>query len=141
VYTKTAHCSGCPPHYKPPRQCRYGRSDDYDEVYYRGGNYSNQSYDQVFIQRHRGGRFHGCYQAYPDPPVVTIVNVFEAPQPEPQPATTAPEQAAPTQTVPEQSTVTEPAPSSTAPPASNYPCPDQPPAHPGEDYLKNCPGG
>lgn len=25
-------------------------------------------------------------------------------------------------------------------PDPNYDCPDQPPAHPGEDYLRNCPG-
>ena len=24
-------------------------------------------------------------------------------------------------------------------PDPNYDCPDQPPAHPGEDYLRNCP--
>jgi hypothetical protein len=85
VYTKTAKCTGCPPAYRPPSQCRYGRFDDYDELYYRRDYYSNQSYDEVFILRHRRSRYNGCYAAYPDPPVVTIVDVFAEPEPEPEP--------------------------------------------------------
>ena len=88
VFTKTAKCTNCPPNYKPPRQCRYGEFDDYDEIYYRRGYYSNHSYDEVFILRHRRSRYNDCYSAYPDPPVVTIVDVFREPQPELEPEST-----------------------------------------------------
>jgi hypothetical protein len=96
VFTPTAKCNGCPPHYRPPRQCRYGHRSDYDETYYRRDYYSNGDYDEVFIRRSRSSRYTDCYEAYPDPPTVTIVDVFRAPPPEPvtQPAP-AP---APTQT-------------------------------------------
>ena len=91
VYTKTAKCTGCPPDYAPPKQCRYGHFDDYDRVYYRRKYYDNRSYDEVFILRHRRSRFSDCYAAYPDPPVVTIIDVFVAPEPapvlEPEPQT------------------------------------------------------
>jgi hypothetical protein len=85
VFTPTAKCNGCPPQYKPPRQCKYRRSGDYDETYYRRDYYSNGDYDEVFIRRSRRGRYSDCYEAYPDPPVVTIVDVFRAPPPEPEP--------------------------------------------------------
>jgi hypothetical protein len=85
VFTKTATCKGCPANYKPPRQCEYGRFDDYDEVFYRRRYYSNRGYDEVFISRHRRSRYSGCYEAYPDPPVVTIVDLFEKPEPAPAP--------------------------------------------------------
>jgi hypothetical protein len=95
VFTPTATCSGCPPDYKPPKQCRYGRKTDYDETYYRRDYYSNGDYDDVFIRRHRSSPYGHCYEPYPDPPEVTIVDVFEepepAPEPEPVPTTTAPE--------------------------------------------------
>ncbi len=103
VFTPTAKCNGCPPEYKPPRQCKYRRSGDYDETYYRRDYYSNGDYDEVFIRRSRRGRYSNCYEAYPDPPTVTIVDVFRAPPPEPEPAP------APTQT---QTTPTTPAPQS-----------------------------
>jgi hypothetical protein len=85
VFTPTAKCNGCPPEYKPPRQCKYRRSGDYDETYYRRDYYSNGDYDEVFIRRTRRGRYSDCYEAYPDPPTVTVVNVFRAPPPEPEP--------------------------------------------------------
>jgi hypothetical protein len=100
VFTATAKCTGCPPNYRPPRQCKFGRSDDYDETYYRRDYYSNGDYDEVFISRQRRSRYNDCYRAYPDPPTVTIVNVFKAPEPEPQPQ---PEPSSPPQTTPEPS--------------------------------------
>jgi hypothetical protein len=96
VFTPTAKCNGCPPDYKPPRQCKYGRRGDYDETYYRRDYYTNGAYDEVFIRRSRSGRYRDCYEAYPDPPTVTIVDVFRAPPPEPEP--------------PPQATTTTPAP-------------------------------
>jgi len=86
VFVPTAKCNGCPASYKPPRQCKYGHRGDYDETYYRRDYYSNGDYDEVFIRRSRRGRYSDCYEAYPDPPVVTIVDVFRAPPPEPEPA-------------------------------------------------------
>lgn len=88
VFAPAAKCSGCPPKYKPPRQCKYRRSGDYDETYYRRDYYSNGDYDEVFIRRSRRGRYNDCYEAYPDPPTVTIVDVFRAPPPEPEPPPT-----------------------------------------------------
>ena len=85
VFTKTAKCVGCPANYKPPKQCEYSRSDDYQEAFYRRDYYSNADYDDVFISRHRRSRYNDCYAAYPDPPVVTFVNVFKRPKPRPQP--------------------------------------------------------
>jgi hypothetical protein len=85
VYTKTAKCTGCPPDYRPPKQCRYGRFHDYNDIYYRRKYYDNRSYDEDFILRHRRSRYNDCYAAYPDPPVVTIIDVFVAPEPEPEP--------------------------------------------------------
>jgi hypothetical protein len=93
VFTPSAKCSGCPPHYSPPRQCKFGHFDDYDDTYYRRDYYSNGDYDEVYIRRHRSSRYSHCYEAYPDPPTVSIVDVFRAP-PEPEPAP------APTPTVP-----------------------------------------
>ena len=49
VFTPTAKCNGCPPDYKPPRQCKYGRRGDYDETYYRRDYYSNGAYDEVRV--------------------------------------------------------------------------------------------
>jgi hypothetical protein len=85
VFTKTATCTGCPPNYRPPKQCKYGRFDNYDEAYYRRDYYSNGDYDDVFIRRHRRSPYRDCYEVYPDPPLVTIVNVFKQPEPEPEP--------------------------------------------------------
>lgn len=85
VYVPTAKCNGCPPDYKPPKQCKYRRRGSYDETYYRRDYYSNGDYDEVFIRRSRRGPYKDCYEPYPDPPVVTIVDVFRAPPPEPEP--------------------------------------------------------
>jgi hypothetical protein len=85
VFLPTAKCSGCPAHYKPPKQCKFGHKSDYDETYYRRDYYSNGAYDEVFIRRQRSSRYNDCYEAYPDPPEVTIVEVFKAPAPEPEP--------------------------------------------------------
>ena len=63
-----------------------GAAGDYDETYYRRDYYSNGDYDEVFIRRSRRGRYNDCYEAYPDPPTVTIVDVFRAPPPEPDPS-------------------------------------------------------
>ncbi len=84
VFTPSAKCSSCPPAYKPPRQCKYRHKGDYDETYYRRDYYSNGDYDEVFIRRTRRGRYSNCYEAYPDPPTVTIVRVFQPPPPEPE---------------------------------------------------------
>ena len=95
VFVPTAKCQGCPPNYSPPKQCKYGRKSNYDETYYRREYYSNGDYDEVFIRRHRSSSYSKCYEPYPDPPVVRIVDVFEEPPPpEPPPP-------APTPTVPE----------------------------------------
>jgi hypothetical protein len=94
VFTQAARCSGCPPNYKPPRQCDYGVAGNYDEVIYRRDYYSNSEYDEVFIRRQRRGPYGDCYAASPDPPMVTIVQVFKQPPPaaapsaEPAPAET-----------------------------------------------------
>jgi Domain of unknown function (DUF6777) len=93
VYTPTSKCVDCPPHYQPPRQCQYGRFDNYDVVYYRRTYYSNEAYDETFIRLSRRGRYRNCYAAYPDPPTVTIVDVYyNAPPPpaEPTPAEAPP---------------------------------------------------
>lgn len=98
VFVATAKCTGCPPHYRPPKQCRFGHYDDYDKLYYERDYYSNRGYDRVFIERHRRSRYGDCYEVYPDPPVVTIVQVFRELQPEPAPP--PPAAPAPTQSEP-----------------------------------------
>lgn len=85
VYTPEAKCTGCPPDYKPPKQCEFGRKESYDERYYRKDYYANGDYDEVFISRHRSSGYGKCYEPYPDPPVVTSVSVYEEPEPEPPP--------------------------------------------------------
>ena len=87
VYTPEAKCTGCPPNYKPPKQCEFGRRENYDETYYRRDYYANGDYDEVFISRHRSSGYAKCYEPYPDPPLVTIVDVYRPPpEPEPRPA-------------------------------------------------------
>jgi hypothetical protein len=102
VYVKSAKCSGCPPNYTPPPQCKFGGRTNYDETYYRRDYYSNGDYDEVFIKRHRSSSFAKCYAANPDPPVVKTVNVYKPP-PEPEPAP-EPTTTTPTQTTPEPDT-------------------------------------
>lgn len=157
VYTPEAVCTGCPPDYKPPKQCKYTREKSYDETYYRRDYYSNGEYDEVFIATHSSSRYSDCQKPYPAPPVVTAVPAYRpppepepAPLPEPEPAP-APEpqglQCNPPRSqleaeqcaelegnAPEYAPTPEPEPA----PDPNYDCPDLPPAHPGEDYLRNC---
>jgi hypothetical protein len=90
VYVPEAKCTGCPPNYTPPKQCKYEKGRNYDETYYRKDYYSNGDYDEVFIRRVRNSGYSDCYEAYPDPPVVTIVDVYEEPPPEPEPAAVPP---------------------------------------------------
>ena len=52
-HTPEAKCTGCPPDYKPPKQCEYTRKESYDKTVYRRNYYSNGDYDEVFISRHR----------------------------------------------------------------------------------------
>jgi hypothetical protein len=154
VYTPEAKCTGCPPDYKPPKQCKFERTESYDQRYYRGDYYSNSDYDEVFISQSTTTKYSNCYKAYPDPKTVTTVTVYRAP-PAPAPAATptpapAPEPYTGLQCDPPRSQLEaeqcaelegnapeyEPAPE--PPPDNNYDCPDLPPAHPGEDYLQNC---
>jgi len=158
VPTPTAKCTGCPPNYRPPQQCRFGRRSNYDETYYRRDYYSNGDYDETFIRRHRSSPFRDCYEAYPDPPRVRIVRVFRAPPPEPEPEPQAPpEQPAQPEPEPEPGGLNCEAPRSqlefeqcrerehpTQPEPEPEPqpepedCAGPPPAHPGEDYLERC---
>ena len=47
----TAKCRGCPPNYKPPKQCKYGDFEDYDESFYPKTAYTNGTYDKIFVKR------------------------------------------------------------------------------------------
>ena len=149
VYTPEAKCTGCPPDYRPPKQCKYERTVRYDKRYYTGDYYDNADYDQAFISQVTTTKYSNCYKAYPKPPTVTITTVYRAPPPAPTPAPApapAPEpeysglQCDPprSQLEFEQCQAQEQPPPAEPPPDSNYDCPDLPPAHPGEDYLRNC---
>src|SRR5688500_8792049 len=86
VFTPQAKCTGCPPDYKPPPQCKFGRKTNYDETYYRREYYDNGDYDEVFTSTSSWR----CYEPYPDPPTVTIADAYRAPpeaapEPEPEP--------------------------------------------------------
>ena len=65
---------GLPAQLQAAQAMRYGHKGDYDETYYRRDYYSNGDYDEVFISRTRSGRYKECYEAYPDPPTVRIVD-------------------------------------------------------------------
>jgi hypothetical protein len=156
VHVPEAVCTGCPPDYKPPKQCEYTREESYDETYYRRDYYGNGEYDEVFISSHSSSKYSDCYKPYPDPPVVTAVNVYRPP-PEPEPAP-LPEPAPEPVPAPEPTGLQCDPPRSQLeaeqcaemegnapeyapepePPPSDYDCPDLPPAHPGEDYLRYC---
>jgi hypothetical protein len=71
---KTATCSGCPTDYHPPPPCHYGSSSFYRR-YYGHDYYTNEDYDLIFIEKYRSD----CYDPYPDPPTVTIIDVFRRP--------------------------------------------------------------
>jgi uncharacterized membrane protein YgcG len=82
TYIETAKCIDCPPNYRPPTYCKlWTRETDYD---YTDDYYSNEEYDKLFIDGWRDGPYVRCYEAYPDPPVVTIIDLYEKP-PEPEP--------------------------------------------------------
>ena len=89
---KTATCDGCPANYHPPPPCR-----DFDRTFYRRsyGNsyYSNAEYDTIFITKFPG---FDCYAPYPDPPTVTIIDVYRAPSTTTAPTSTPPPTAPPT---------------------------------------------
>ena len=149
VYTPEAKCTGCPPDYRPPKQCKFERTVRYDKRYYTGDYYDNSDYDQVFISQSTTTKYSNCYKAYPDPRTVTTVTVYRAPPPAPAPApapapTPEPEysglQCDPprSQLEFEQCQAQEQPPPSEPAPDNNYDCPELPPAHPGEDYLRNC---
>jgi hypothetical protein len=156
LFTPEAECSGCPPNYTPPKQCEFGKRESYDETYYRRDYYSNGDYDEVFISSHSSSKYSDCYKPYPDPPVVTAVPAYRpppepAPLPEPAPAPAPAPEPEGLQCDPPRSQLEaeqcaelegnapeyyEPEPEPE--PDPNYDCPDLPPAHPGEDYLRNC---
>jgi hypothetical protein len=148
VVQPTATCKGCPPNYKPPPQCKlYTKRISYKRTSYTEDYYENEEYDEVFVDASRSGPYEDCYTAYPDPPVVKVVKVYRQPAPEPEQQTapeTPPTETTPQDTTPTETTPTETTPTETTPPPTetgpdpNYDCPDQPPAHPGEDYLRNC---
>ena len=80
VYYETYTCKYCPPNYKPPTQCKlYGGDTDYDSKWYSGSYYTNEEYDKKFIDSSKGSSYRDCYEAYPNPPVVTIVDVYKPP--------------------------------------------------------------
>lgn len=120
VFVAQAKCVNCPPNYAPPKQCAYGRKTDYNETYYRRSFYSNGDYDEVFIRRQRSSTYSTCYEAYPDPPTVTFVNVYRAPPPPPPPPPVAPP---PPQQQPAPPPV-QPAPPQPPPPPPVQPAPD-----------------
>lgn len=98
VFIPTATCIGCPPRYQPPPACPYTEEITYRRRWYPGPYYSNASYDEVFIRRFSSP----CYTAYPNPPIVRIVDVYDpdlrpAPPPPPPPP---PPQAQPQQPPP-----------------------------------------
>jgi hypothetical protein len=145
VYTPEAKCTGCPPDYKPPKQCKFERTESYDQRYYRGDYYSNSDYDEVFISQSQTSTYSNCYKAYPDPKTVTAVSVYRAPppaEPAPEPGYTGLQCDPPrSQLEAEQCAELEgnaPQYEPEPPADNNYDCPELPPAHPGEDYLRNC---
>ncbi|MDX6691895.1 MAG: hypothetical protein QOG15_3352 [Solirubrobacteraceae bacterium] len=161
VFVSQAKCLSCPPHYTPPRQCTYRRSTDYNQTYYRRTFYSNGDYDELFIRRQRFSPYSSCYTAYPDPPQVTIVNIYRAPPTPPPPPLPPPPVAPPPPPPPSSGLQCNPprsqleseqcaaqnntmpqdqnqAPPPPPPPPNSYDCPALPPAHPGPDYLANC---
>lgn len=148
VEIPVARCYGCPPRYEPPPPCDYYDYDDSDYNRYDDTDYE-RSYDASDYR-------DKCYTPYPDPPSTRYRRKRAPPA---EPAQT------PTYTAPAPTTTEEPAldcenPRSQLefeqchPPQEqpsepqrdpNYQCdvaPEQPgfqpPAHPGEDWLRNC---
>ena len=89
TYYKQATCENCPPHYTPPTDtyCRFWyRSTDYDKNTYTNSYYSNQDYDKTWIEWAKHGPWVKCYEAYPDPPPVTLFEIYSKPPPSQQSA-------------------------------------------------------
>jgi hypothetical protein len=95
VFIPTASCYGCPPRYQPPPPCPYTEEVTYRRRWYPDKYYSNREYDEIFIRRFRSP----CYEPYPDPPSVTITDIYDPdlkpkpkprrePEPEPRPTPT-----------------------------------------------------
>ena len=99
IFIATASCVGCPPRYTPPPACPYTEETIYRRRWYPGTYYSNAQYDEIFIRRFRSS----CYSAYPDPPRVTITDIYD-PALKPEPKTPPPA----TQTTPQTTTPTSP---------------------------------
>ncbi|MEA2169981.1 MAG: hypothetical protein QOF76_3281 [Solirubrobacteraceae bacterium] len=72
VYIPQAVCLYCPPRYQPPTSCSYTETTTYRRRWYPDRYYSNARYDEIFIREFRSD----CYAAYPDPPIVRIVDVY-----------------------------------------------------------------
>ena len=83
VFIPSAVCFDCPPRYQPPPPCPYAEEVTYRRRWYPGRYYSNGEYDEIFIRRFRSP----CYRAYPDPPRVTITDIYD-PGPNPTPRRT-----------------------------------------------------
>jgi uncharacterized membrane protein YgcG len=73
IFIPTAVCHACPPRYQPPPSCSYTEETTYRRRWYPDKYYSNVEYDEIFIRRFRST----CYRAYPDPPRVTITDIYD----------------------------------------------------------------
>ncbi len=103
VHVPTAVCLACPPRYEPPPPCPYTEEVTYRRRWYPDKWYSNRQYDEIFIRRFRSD----CYRPYPDPPHVTITDIYDAdlkPKPKPKPRPTRTPTAAPQAPPPSQQT-------------------------------------
>jgi hypothetical protein len=91
TYFKSYSCTGCPPHYRPPTQCKlYSGDTDYDKDYYSGPYYSNDEYDKKFVDSSKSSSYSDCYEAYPDPPSVTSLQLYRVPAAQSTPSTGSP---------------------------------------------------
>lgn len=92
TFVPTATCYGCPPHYTPPEDiCDWwSRHTSFFRRYYPSDFYANDDYDLIFIRFARGGPYVLCYVPYPDPPTVTIIDVFREVAPDTPTTTPAP---------------------------------------------------
>ncbi len=123
TYSSQATCEDCPPHYTPPSDtyCRFWyHLTDYDKNTYTNSYYSNQDYDKTWIEFWKHGPWMKCYEAYPDPPPVTVFELYSKP---------GPQQSAPTQNNP---------PPSYTPPSNSQP---QNQTQPYQNQPNNTTGG
>ena len=107
VFIASAVCTGCPPRYEPPPACPYTEEVTYRRRWYPGRYYSNGEYDEIFIRRFRSP----CYRAYPEPPRVTITDIYDprlkpTPRPRPRPTPQTPTSPRQTPTTPRQTNPT-----------------------------------